>query len=236
MHLVDIGERAELFGEIADGRDRRHVAVHRIDRFEDDELWPLAIERREQFAQMADVVVAEDLLLHARLAHALDHRGVVELIGEDHAVGEEARDGRDRSFVGDEAGGEDQRRFLAVQIGERALELDQRAIGTRDVARAAGADAEPASRLLHGRDYLVVLSHAQVIVGAPDGDLPGIVGLIAKQGAREASRDPFDVGENAVALFLPERVNGVFEYSAIIHLPCLCLSVGPAWHRVTIEK
>ena len=37
---------------------------------------------------MLDVVVTEDMLLAAAVADALDHRGVVLLVGEDH----EARD------------------------------------------------------------------------------------------------------------------------------------------------
>ena len=38
VHFVDIGERAELFGEVADLPDRRHVAIHRIHALDGDEL------------------------------------------------------------------------------------------------------------------------------------------------------------------------------------------------------
>ena len=38
---------------------------------------------------MRDVVVAEDLLLAAAVADAGDHRGVVQLVGEDDAAGQD---------------------------------------------------------------------------------------------------------------------------------------------------
>ena len=38
VHLVEIGERAVFLGEIADRRDRRDVAVHRVDALERDDL------------------------------------------------------------------------------------------------------------------------------------------------------------------------------------------------------
>ena len=90
---------------------------------------------------MREVVVAEDRACRAGAAHALDHRGVVERVGQDQAVRQQLGDRRDRRLVGDEAGREDERRFLAVQVGELGLELDQRVVGAGNVARAAGADA-----------------------------------------------------------------------------------------------
>jgi hypothetical protein len=133
---------------------------------------------------MADVVVAEDLLLGAGAAYTLDHRGVIELVGQDQAVGQQPADGRDRRLVGDEAGGEDKCGLLPVQVGELELQLDQRVVGAGDVAGAAGAGAHAAGRLLHGLDDLGVLAHAEIVVGAPDGDFLGpAVGT--PDGARE---------------------------------------------------
>jgi hypothetical protein len=40
--------------------------------------------------------------------------------------------------------------FLAVQVGELKLELDQRMVGAGNVARAAGARAHAAGGILHG--------------------------------------------------------------------------------------
>ena len=49
---------------------------------------------------------------------------------------------RERGVVGDIGRGEQQRRFLAVQIGKLGLELDMIMGGAGDVARAAGAGAD----------------------------------------------------------------------------------------------
>ena len=141
MHFVDIGHRAVALGEIADALDRRHVAVHGIETLEHDELGPRRIGRGEQLFEMRHVVVAEDLLLAIRLAHALDHGIVVPRVGENETVRHQLGERRNAGLVGDIAGREDQRRFLAVQIGKLALELDDRMIVAGDIARAAGAGA-----------------------------------------------------------------------------------------------
>jgi hypothetical protein len=86
VHLVEIGHRAVALGEIADRFDRRDVAVHRIEALEHDQLGPVADRRRAAALEMRHVVVAEDLLLAAGLADALDHRIVVERVGQDQAV------------------------------------------------------------------------------------------------------------------------------------------------------
>ena len=99
---------------------------------------------------MTEIVVAEDALLHAGLPNALDHRIMVEGVGQDQAIGNELGDGRDAGLVGDIARGEDQRRLLAVEIGELRLEFDQRMIGAGDVARAAGPGAKPGGGFNHG--------------------------------------------------------------------------------------
>ena len=66
--------------------------------------------------------MAEDLLLAAGLAHALDHRVVVQRVGQDQAVRDQLGERRDAGLVRDVARGEDQRRLLAVEVGELALE------------------------------------------------------------------------------------------------------------------
>ena len=78
MHLVAIGHRIVLFGEVADRFHRRGVAVHRVEGLERDQLRPLARLRGEQLLEMRHVVVAPDRLLAAGLPHALDHRVVIQ--------------------------------------------------------------------------------------------------------------------------------------------------------------
>ncbi len=217
VDLVDIGHGVVAFGELDDLLDRRDVAVHRIDAFEDDQLGALAAGRLQQAFQMRNVVVAEDLLFGARAAHALDHRGMVQFVRDDQAVRQQPRDRRDRRLVGDEAGGEDQRRFLVVQVGQFMFELDQRVRGTGDVARAAGAGAHAAGRILEGGDHVGVLAHAEVVVGAPDGDLLGAA-VGTPDGARKLAGNALEVGENAVSALRVELIDRFLEEPLIIHV------------------
>ncbi len=216
VHLVEVGHGAVCLGEVGDLPDRGDVAVHRIDRFEGDQLRPLRRRLLEQAFQVGEVVVAEDQLLGAGAPDALDHRGVVQLVGKDDAAGQQLGDGRDRRFVGDEAGGEDQPRLLAVQVGEFRLELHQRVVGARNVARAAGAGAHGPRRRDHGLDDRRVLPHAQIVVRAPHDDFAG-TRLGAPDRVREAPGDPLQVGEDAVAALGMKRGNRFTKNRLIVH-------------------
>ncbi len=61
----------------------------------------------------------------------------------------------------------DQRRFLAVQIDELALELDQRVVDAGDVAGSAGSRAHAGRGLDQRVDHFGMLAHAEIVVGAP---------------------------------------------------------------------
>ena len=165
---------------------------------------------------MRDVVVAPDRLLAAGLAHALDHRIVVQRVGQDQAVRQQLGDGRDAGLVRHVARGEDERGLLAVQVGELGLELDQRMVGAGDVARAARAGAHARRGLDHRADHLRVLAHAEIVVGAPDHD----VALALRRmpvGVREPAGDALQVGEHPVAPLVPQRLQGTREKFVIIH-------------------
>ncbi len=70
--------------------------------------------------------MAEDVFFGATVADAGDHRGVVEGVREHHHTRHLARQGRECRVVGDIAGGEDQCRFAAVQVGQLLLETAPR--------------------------------------------------------------------------------------------------------------
>ena len=55
----------------------------------------------QQLFEMLDVVMAEDVLLAAAPADALDHRGVVLLVGEDHQPRHQPLQRGKRRIVGD---------------------------------------------------------------------------------------------------------------------------------------
>ena len=196
---------------------RRDVAVHGIEALEHDQLRPLRIGGLEQFFEMAEVVVPPDLLLAAGLAHALDHRIVVERVGQDQAVRQQLGDGRDAGLIRDIAGGEHQRGRLAVQVGELALKLDQRMIGAGDIAGAAGAGAHAGGDVDHGADHLGVLGHAEIIVGAPDHDLARPVRRMP-EGVRKASGNALEVGKYAVTALVPQLAQGGGKKYVVIHV------------------
>ena len=86
-----------------------------------------------------------------------------------------------------------------MEVGELLLEEDVVVVGAGDVAGAAGAGAAGVQRFVHGADDGGVLAHAEVVVGAPDGDfvVPVAVGAHVG-GAREAAGLALEVGEDAV--------------------------------------
>ena len=137
VDLVEIGHRAIAVGEIAEILDRRNIAVHRIDRFESDQLGPVGPHVAQQLLEMRRIAVAEYALLDPAVADAFDHRGVVPGVRQDDAAGQHRGERRERGEVGHVARGEDQRGGLAVELGKLALELDQRVRGARNVAGAA---------------------------------------------------------------------------------------------------
>jgi len=61
-------------------RDRRDIAVYRIDRFERNQLRRVLIEIAQLALEIAWIVVREDAGFAAAVADTLDHRGVVEFV------------------------------------------------------------------------------------------------------------------------------------------------------------
>src|SRR5690606_20274752 len=78
-------------------------------------------------------------------------------------------------------------------------------IGAGDVAGAARAGAMAIERLVHGRDHLRVLAHAEIVVGAPDGDVADGIGRMT-QGCGEGAGRAFEFGEDAVTTLLAQGV------------------------------
>ena len=220
VNLIDVGQRVVFLGKVADRVDRGDVTVHRIHAFERDQLGASRVFSGEQLLEMSDVVVAEHALLAAGITDPCDHAGVVELVGEDHAAGEQLGECRKRGVVRDIAAGEEQRRFLAVQIGKLRLELDVIMCVAADVAGAAAAGADIVQRLLHGGDDLGVLAHGEVIVRAPHCHRLGPV--MAREATRVGERTLVaqDIDEDAVASLLVQPVDRLVEDVIVVHRRC----------------
>ncbi len=186
MHLVEIGHGAVAFGDIADLGDGGDVAVHRIDALEGDELGHGGIERGELLSRSAG-----SLWRHSTFcAREWRMPSIIEawFISSERTTQPGMRDGEraERRPVRHVAGGEEQRRLLAVQVGQLALQLHMVVVGAGNVARAAGAGAAAVDRLVHRRKHLRVLAHAEIVVGAPHGDV--VDAAVAMAGRRRERR------------------------------------------------
>src|SRR5882724_1823958 len=118
-------------------------------------------------------------------------------------------------MVGYVARRENERSLLAMQIRELGLELHQRPIRTRDVARPARARAHRARGDAHRFDHLRMLSHAEIVVRTPYDDIPLAVRAIPERKG-EPSRFAFQIGEDAIALLPLQSGNGRLKIPGII--------------------
>src|SRR6267154_5446407 len=84
----------------------------------------------------------------------------------------------------------------------------------RDVAGAAGAGADRPQGLFHRPEHRGVLTHAEIVVRAPNGDL-GADAVI--KGAREAAAAPLEVGKDAIPPFGMQRTETLSEKALVIH-------------------
>ena len=164
MDLIKIGHCAVFFGHLDNLLHRADVAVHGIDRFKGHDLGRIGRQRGQLPIQVFRVIMPPDHLFGARVANAFDHRGVVELITQDHRIGQAAAKRRKRRPVGHIARGEQKRIFLAVQIGQLFFKRHVMARGPRDIARPACAGSAAINCILHGLTHHRVLPHAQIIV------------------------------------------------------------------------
>ena len=104
--------------------------------------------------------------------------------------GSELAQRAERGEVGDPSRCEDQRGFLAVKVGEFGFELDMLPVGAGDVARSSGAGARQIDGAVHGRQHIRMLTHAEVVVAAPDGDAAAPTVRSVPQGRRELPCEP----------------------------------------------
>src|ERR1700746_3277538 len=116
---------------------------------------------------MRDIVMAEYEALRAGTADAFDHGIVVEGVGKDRAAWQQAPERTEGGEVRYPPRCEDQRSFLAVQIGKLGLELHVRQVGSGNIASPAGARTRAFDRSMHGRQHVRVLTHAEIVVAAP---------------------------------------------------------------------
>mmetsp|Transcript_5140 Transcript_5140/g.9035 ORF Transcript_5140/g.9035 Transcript_5140/m.9035 type:complete len:430 (-) Transcript_5140:329-1618(-) len=217
MDFIQVGQRAEFIGEVAQLCDRTEIAVHRIDRLKSDQLRRGGIIGLEQLAQMRHVVMAEDAFGAAIAPHALDHRGMVQRVGINDQAGEQLGQRGERGIIGNIGRGENQRRFLLVQVAQLGFQRLVVDGGARDVAGAARACAGGFQRFVHRFQNRRMLAHAEVIVAAPYGDL--LLGAVRPfpDCVGELTLAPLDIDKGAIATFFVQLAQGSVERGIVVH-------------------
>src|SRR5690606_23976681 len=149
----------------------------------------------------------------------------------DDAAGQQLRQRAEGRLVRDVARGEQQCRFLAVEVGQLSLEEDVIVIGSGNIAGAPGPRAATPQRLGHRFDHRRVLAHPEIVVAAPDDDL-----LRAKPGGLrwpvqrlwEGTCAALEIGKDAIPPLGLEAGNGVAEELLEIHTESLYSADHPA--------
>src|SRR5437763_6276210 len=118
-------------------------------------------------------------------------------------------------MVGHIARRENERRFLAMQLRQLGLELHQRAIRTRDVARPTRTCTHPARGRAHRFDHFWVLAHAEIVVGAPEHDIVLAVRTIPES-MGELSHFALQVDEDAIAPLALQSGNGRLKTPVVV--------------------
>src|ERR1700737_1330299 len=167
---------------------------------------------------MTCVVVPPNLLFCARLANSLDHGVMIKRVRQDKAVRDQLGDGCHAGLVRHVTRCEDERRLLAMKVGELALKLHERMIRAGNIARPTGARPHPCRDLDHCRQSL-----------SDVGPCPGNrwstrsrrrAGLAVNARSRGKSAcDPLKVSEHAIAPLAPQAPDRVCEKLVIVHEP-----------------
>ena len=133
-------------------------------------------------------------------------------------------DGRNAGLVRDIARGEDERGFLAVQIGKLALQLDQRMVGPGDIAGTASAQRRcdvAVSTIAPDRPSGAApcRDNRSSTRSRPRAGRPGMPGSRVGNGPAMRSRS----AKTSIALFFSQAAQGRGEERIVIHAMVLSL-------------
>ena len=217
VDLVEIGDGAVLFGDVADRRDRSHIAVHAVDAFKGHDLGAIGRDRAQLFIEMGGVVMAEDKALCSRPADPFDHRIMVERVREDRAARHELAQRAECGKVGNPSRCEDQRCVLAVKVGELGFKLDMLSVGPGDIPRPSRSGSRQIDGTVHGRQYVRMLAHAEIVIAAPDSDAATLAIRTMPQGGWELPRYPLEFDEGPIPAIQLHLADKTFELGDIVH-------------------
>ncbi len=150
---------------------RRMIAQHRIDAFDDDDLVAGFVgEARQALIEIDRIIVLEaDDRGAAETAGVID-AGMTVSIDDQEVIG--ARQRRDGAQIGLIAGGEHHAMLLAIEIGKILLQRLVAAIGTVGDPRPGRTGAKIGNGLLRGLHAIGIEGEAEIIVGAAQDRRP----------------------------------------------------------------
>ena len=143
-------------------RQRRERAFHREHAVGHHQLVARVLRRLERAAQIAEVAVLVALLARLRETHAVDDRGVIQLVGDDRVL--LGRDGLEQPFVRVPARAVEDRVLGAEELRDLLLELAVDGLRAADEAHRREAVAVIALRLLRRLDDRRMIGQAEVVV------------------------------------------------------------------------
>jgi hypothetical protein len=88
MNFIEKGDRSVLLGKVADLFDGANRTTHAVHALECNDLGVLGRDGLELRFKISDIVMLEYHLLGARVSNTLNHRGMVQAVGKDNAVGQ----------------------------------------------------------------------------------------------------------------------------------------------------
>ena len=164
MHFIQIGQRIVFFGQRCNLGNRASVAIHRIDRFKDDQLWPVDRLCRQQLFEMRHAIMPEDGLFGARQLDTGNDRGVVHLVRQDQAIGKLRCQRRQAGLIRHITAGECEGAFGAMQGRKLGFQRDNGMACTRNIAGTTSAGRPGIGCITHCADHVRMLAHAQIII------------------------------------------------------------------------
>jgi hypothetical protein len=159
--------------------------------------------------------VFKDKLFGTGMSNALDHRSVIQGVGENHAVWELAAQRCERGIVGYIARCKHQCCLRSMQFCKCGLQANGVLIVARDIPGSSCAGSVFIKSFMHSLQNLGVSAHAEIVVGTPDGDFLVLVVLVS---AGKLLGKAVDVVEVAVGFVLVLLVQLGLVESLVIEL------------------
>ena len=163
--------RPVTIGQVADLLEGCDVAVHREHAVGHDHAEAGGGRLAQLRLQVGHVRVLVEVALRLAQAHAVDDRGVVQLVGEDGVF--RAEQGLEHAAVRVEAGGVEDGVLHAEEGGQPLLQLAVQGLGPADETHARHPEAPLVEGRVGGPQQLGVARQAEVVVRAEVQDRPG---------------------------------------------------------------